>query len=337
MNTKTMPTFYLHLHMRVTIILILLTLMVSSATSSVYARDTSLHGQALLPLQQVDNIDPAKVLLGEKLFFDVRLSGDDTISCASCHNIFDGGADGLETAIGINGIKGPINTPTVFNSVFNISQFWNGRAATLEEQAAGPVHNPSEMGSNWLDVITKLSRDRDLKSQFKASYEDGVTGENIVNALAMFERTLVTYNAPFDQYLRGDSNAISDAAKRGYELFEAYGCTSCHQGANVGGNMYQSMGIMADYFKERGNENAADQGRYDVTGHERDRYVFKVPSLRMVIYTAPYFHDGSVKTLEDAVNAMAKYQLGQDLPKQDLLLIIEFLKSLAGEYKRFAP
>jgi len=325
------------LHIRLSMTFAFLALIAGSVASTTYASETSLRGRSLFPLHQVKNIHPGKVLLGEVLFFDVRLSGDNSISCASCHDINAGGADGLKRAIGINGIEGPINTPTVFNSVFNISQFWNGRAATLEEQAAGPVHNPSEMGSNWLDVVTKLSQDRDLKVQFQEIYDDGITGKNIVNALAMFERTLVTYNAPFDKYLRGDKNAISDVAKRGYELFEAYGCISCHQGANIGGNMYQTMGIMDDYFKERGNENAADQGRYDVTGHERDRHVFKVPSLRMVAHTAPYFHDGSAKTLKEAVNIMARFQLGQDLPEQDLIPIIAFLESLAGEYKRFMP
>ncbi|PHS79783.1 MAG: cytochrome B6 [Rhodospirillaceae bacterium] len=326
-----------HLPIRLPILFAGLALIVSSVASITYASDTSLRGRSLFPLHQVNNIHPGKVLLGEALFFDVRLSGDNSITCASCHDIDKGGADGLKKAIGINGAEGPINTPTVFNSVFNISQFWNGRAATLEEQAAGPVHNPSEMGSNWLDVVTKLSQDRDLDAQFKEIYDDGITGENIVNALAMFERTLVTYNAPFDNFLRGDKNAISDIAKHGYELFESYGCISCHQGANVGGNMYQTMGIMDDYFKERGNENAADQGRYDVTGHERDRYVFKVPSLRMVVHTAPYFHDGSAKTLKEAVNIMARFQLGRDLPEQDLIPIIAFLESLAGQYKRFSP
>ena len=169
--------------------MILIALVAGQITSSAQASETSLRGNALLPLPQVDNIDPGKAVLGEALFYDVRLSGDESISCASCHDLSNGGADGLAKAIGINGTEGPINTPTVFNSVFNIAQFWNGRAATLEEQAAGPVHNPSEMGSNWLDVVTKLNQDKAIKDQFNALYDDGITVENIVNAIAMFERT----------------------------------------------------------------------------------------------------------------------------------------------------
>lgn len=310
---------------------------VLSFSQTAQADHVALRGQPILPITQIENIDPGKALLGEKLFFDVRLSGDDTISCATCHDISSGGADGLKHPIGIDGIEGSINTPTVFNSVFNFSQFWDGRAATLEEQAAGPVHNPVEMGSNWADVVAKLSQDSKIKAMFKTSYKDGITGDNIVDAIATFERTLVTYGAPFDKYLLGDENAISETAKHGYELFQSYGCTSCHQGVNVGGNMFQTMGAMGDYFGERGNESEPDQGRYQVTKRERDRHVFKVPSLRMVAHTAPYFHDGTAETLEEAVMIMAKYQLGRELPEQDLVPIVVFLKSLAGEYKRFKP
>jgi len=151
------------------------------------------------------------------------------------------------------------------------------------------------------------------------------------------ERTLVTVDSPFDRFLRGDKTAISDEARRGYELFQSYGCSSCHQGLNVGGNMYQTMGAMGDYFGDRGEEDATDQGRYHVTGREQDRHVFKVPSLRMVAHTAPYFHDGAAKTLEEAVEMMAKYQLGREIPREDLSPIVEFLHSLSGTYKRFAP
>ena len=281
--------------------------------------------------------DPRKVRLGELMFHDQRLSADNTISCASCHDLNNGGVDGLEKPIGIGGTQGPVNTPTVFNSAYNFTQFWDGRAESLEEQAAGPVHNPAEMGSNWEQVVTKLDRDEKIKSAFRALYQDGITSDNIVDAIATFERTLVTIDAPFDRYLKGDTSAISPQAAHGYDLFQSYGCAACHQGVGVGGNMYQAMGAMGDYFGDRGDVNASDLGRYRVTGREEDRHVFKVPSLRVVARTAPYFHDGSAPTLEDAVHYMAKYQLGREMPEQDLNAIVAFLKSLAGKYVRFDP
>lgn len=283
------------------------------------------------------DVDPRKVQLGEEMFHDPRLSSDDTISCASCHDLSNGGVDGLPKPVGIRGAEGAVNTPTVFNSAYNFTQFWDGRAENLTEQASGPVHNPVEMASNWSEVVAKLSRDERIVAAFQEIYENGLTKDNIIDSIVTFEQTLVTMNAPFDRYLQGDETAISPAAIRGYDLFQSYGCAACHQGVNVGGNMYQTMGAMGDYFGDRGNVSASDMGRYQVTGREKDRHVFKVPSLRVVAHTAPYFHDGSAKTLEDAVRHMAKYQLGRDIPDQDLKDIIQFLESLAGEYERFSP
>lgn len=319
-------------------------LLVLSVLAIVALFDTNAHAEhpvwragPFAPLPGLPDLDPGKVELGERLFHDTRLSADDTVSCATCHDLGQGGADGRAKSVGIDGREGAVNTPTVFNSAYNFSQFWDGRAENLEQQAAGPVHNPAEMGSNWDEVTAKLNADPDLKDAFGDLYDDGVTGDNIVDAIATFERTLVTFDAPFDRYLMGDDDAISADAKRGYELFQSYGCASCHQGANIGGNMYQTMGAMGDYFGDRGEEGDTDQGRYQVTGRDRDRHVFKVPSLRMVAHTAPYFHDGRAKTLEDAVLMMAKYQLGRELPREDLEPIIAFLHALAGQYKRFEP
>jgi len=327
-----------HLHFARSTIATAAAVMVLCAHTTQAAQD-NWRGEPVSPLSSdMADTDPRKVHLGEEMFHDPRLSADDTISCASCHNLGSGGADGLEKPLGIGGAEGEINTPTVFNSAYNFTQFWDGRAENLEEQASGPVHNPAEMGSNWDQVVAKLKRDAQIVSAFKAIYSDGVTGDNIVDAIATFERTLVTINAPFDQYLKGDISAISEQAVHGYELFQSYGCAACHQGVNVGGNMYQAMGAMGDYFGDRGDVRKSDMGRYQVTGREEDRHVFKVPSLRVVALTAPYFHDGSAKTLEDAVHHMAKYQLGrEDMPEADLDAIVAFLKSLAGEYKRFNP
>lgn len=278
-------------------------------------------------------LDPKKVALGEKLFNDKRLSRDNTLSCASCHNLNAGGIDGTTTSVGIGGATGPINAPTVFNSALNFRQFWDGRASSLAEQAAGPIHNPKEMGSNWVEVLGKLGKDAALVAQFKEIYPDGLQAKNIQDGISTFERTLVTPNARFDKYLRGDKSAISTDELKGYELFKKYGCVACHQGVAVGGNMFQTFGVMGDYFARRGNPTEADLGRYNVTKNDADKHVFKVPSLRNVALTAPYFHDGSAKTLNDAVAVMFKYQLGRAASQQDQDQIVLFLRTLTGEYK----
>ena len=287
--------------------------------------------EPIKPLPTEVKLDKKKVAIGERLFNDKRLSRDNSIACVSCHSMTRGGADGLVTGTGIGGIKGPINVPTVFNSGLNFRQFWDGRAASLEEQAAGPVHDLKEMGSNWAEVLSKLTKDATLVDQMKQSYPDGMQTKNIQDSLAVFQRSLTTPNARFDKYLRGDKSALSVDELRGYQLFKANGCVACHQGVNVGGNMFQTFGVMGDYFTKRGNITAADLGRYNVTKNEADKHVFKVPSLRNVALTAPYFHDGSAKTLGDAVDVMFKFQLGRPASAQDKELIVKFLHTLTGE------
>jgi cytochrome c peroxidase len=196
-----------------------------------------------------------------------------------------------------------------------------------------PVLNPLEMGSNWADVVDRLSRDPAVVAAFKESYGDGLRAGNVQDALAVFVRSLVTPNARFDKYLRGDATAVTPEELRGYQLFKSYGCVSCHQGVNVGGNMFQQFGVMGNYFASRGSVLKADLGRYNVTGQEADRHVFKVPSLRNVALTAPYFHDGSARTLGEALDVMFKFQLGRSAPRQDKELIIKFLHTLTGEYR----
>ena len=289
--------------------------------------------EPIKPIPSQIALDTRKVALGERLFHDRRLSRDNSLACASCHDLARGGVDGLRTSLGIGGAVGPINAPTVFNSSLNFRQFWDGRAASLEEQAAGPVHNPKEMGSDWKEVLGKLSQDEPLVALFKASYPDGLQSRNIQDAIATFERSLTTPNARIDKYLRGDRAALTNDELRGYQLFKAYGCVACHQGVNIGGNMFQTFGVMGDYFQRRGNVTAADLGRFNVTANEGDRHVFKVPSLRNVALTAPYFHDGSAQTLPDAVEVMFRYQLGRTAPQQDKDLIVKFLYTLTGEHR----
>ena len=292
--------------------------------------------EPIKPIPETVNVDARKVELGRMLFHDPALSKDDTVSCASCHDLSAGGDDGLKVSTGIEDRAGSINSPTVFNVGFNFKQFWDGRAATLEDQIDGPVQNPVEMGSLWPEVVTKLYQDSDYPAQFAAIYSNGINRKNIKNAIAEFMTSLITPNSRFDQWLMGDGGALTSHEKKGYEFFKEYGCVSCHQGANVGGNMFQVFGVLNDYFKRRGDITDADLGLYNVTGNEEDRHSFKVPSLRMAVHTAPYLHDGSAVTLRDAVDAMFEFQLGREAPDEDKDAIVAFIKTLAGEPKELS-
>ncbi|GAB1391855.1 hypothetical protein MASR1M60_00180 [Rhodocyclaceae bacterium] len=292
------------------------------------------HGQGVFrPLPPPPALSPEKVALGERLFFDKRLSQDNSIACASCHDFARGGSDRMRVALGIGQQPGPINTPTVFNAALNFVQFWDGRAATLEEQAAGPVHNPLEMGSSWSEVIAKLRADKDYLQRFSTLYpQRGITGETIVDAIATYERTLITPNSRFDRFLQGDSSALNAIEQSGYRRFLDYGCASCHQGVLLGGNMYQRFGVMGDYFAGR-TTTMADLGRFNVTGRDEDRHAFKVPSLRNIAVTPPYFHDGSALSLEEAIIVMGRFQLGRELSGPDVAAISAFLHTLTGEWQ----
>jgi cytochrome c peroxidase len=278
-----------------------------------------------------------KVALGRRLFFDARLSGDGTLSCASCHSFDYGGAEPRVTSLGIGGAVGPINSPTVLNASLNFVQFWDGRAASLRDQARGPVTNPLEMGSSFDRVVATLTADAQYVADFRALYADGITETNIVDAIAEYEAALIT-PAPFDRFLRGDEAALSPDERAGYEMFTAVGCTSCHRGANLGGTMYQRLGVVRDYFgSDLGRPlTEADNGRFNVTRKETDRHRFKVPTLRNIALTAPYFHDGSRATLDEAVRMMGKLQHGRDLDSEQVRLIVVFLGALTGELPEFA-
>jgi cytochrome c peroxidase len=289
--------------------------------------------EPLKPLPPVPKQDPLRVELGRRLFNEPRLSVNNTLACASCHHLQSGGADSRAFSIGFNGQPVPINTPSVFNASLNFRQFWNGRADTLESQVHEVVKSPSEMGSNWQHVIEVLSADPKYRRAFADAYPDGVTTDTVQNALASYERTLLSSNSRFDQYLLGDTDILTTEEKYGYQRFKDYGCIACHQGVNIGGNMFQKLGVMGDYFKDRGNPVESDLGRYLVTKDDEDRNVFKVPSLRNVAVTAPYFHDASASTLEEAVDVMFKYQLGRIPSAEDKTLIIQFLKTLTGEWE----
>lgn len=279
--------------------------------------------EPISPIPLTIEVDKQKVKLGEKLFFDTMLSADDTISCASCHDIANGGDDGLKFSFGINGQEGDINSPTVLNSAYNFRQFWDGRAKNLAHQAGGPVENPIEMGFKFDQLIKKLEN-TSYKKEFDNIYDDGITKKNITDAIAEFEKTLITPNAPFDKYLRGDKSAITQQQKDGYELFKSKGCIACHHGINVGGNLYNKFGVMED-------AKSKSLGRYAITKKESDKYYFKVPTLRNIEHTSPYLHDGRFTDLEDTVKFMAHYQLGRMVTDDEIEKIVSFLKSLNGK------
>ncbi|OQK17418.1 cytochrome-c peroxidase [Methyloprofundus sedimenti] len=291
-------------------------------------------GEPVQPLPLSVELNPEKVALGNQLFHDTLLSGDNTLSCASCHALNKGGTDQAQVATGIRGQQGPINSPTVYNAMYNLAQFWDGRAKDLQAQAAGPVANPVEMGADWDKVITKLNQDSDYTSAFSKLYpEQGLTKANVTDAIAVFEESLVTPNSRFDQYLRGHEAALNPDEKAGYELFKN-NCTSCHFGPALGGLSYEKMGVKQDYFAMRGGDlTEDDNGRYNVTKNEIDRYAFKVPVLRNVELTYPYFHDGSVNELPEAVRIMGITQLGKNFSADEIDKMVAFLKTLTGEYQ----
>lgn len=283
--------------------------------------------EPIQPIPMSYDWDSAKIELGKKLFFEPRLSRSGWISCNSCHNLSTGGADNLPTSIGHKWLFGPINSPTVLNARFNLAQFWDGRANDLREQAKGPVANPMEMASNHELAVNVLQSIPAYVQWFKEVYRDEkITIDNIADAIAAFEETLTTPNSRFDWWLKDYDDKITDAEKDGYALFKDKGCIVCHNGFGVGGNSFQKFGIAKPYDKD-----TQTLGRYNVTKDEKDKYVFKVPLLRNIELTAPYFHDANTWSLSEAVNTMAEYQLGVTLADDETNRIVAFLKTLTGD------
>lgn len=292
-------------------------------------------GEPVRPIDEYVAYDPAKAALGFDLFHDKRFSVDNTVSCASCHDLATAGVDNHQYSHGVNDLMGGVNAPTVFNAVYNFVQFWDGRATTLAAQAAGPPLNPVEMASpSFESIIEKLNADKAFVKAFKAVYPDGISEANLTDAIEHFERTLITPDSRFDKWLRGDDAAITAEELEGYELFKKYDCATCHAGKNLGGLSYELMGLRKHYFEARGLElTEEDNGRYKETKQERDRHRFKVPGLRNVEHTWPYYHDGTRETLEAAVRDMGTYQSGVELTECETAKITAFLKTLTGEYQ----
>ncbi len=317
----------------------LLTLLVAGAAQSAFAWD-ALPKTAPAPADNPPSA--AKIELGKMLYFDPRFSSNGTISCFSCHNVMEGGDDHRPTSIGVHGEKGGRNAPTVFNAAFLSVQFWDGRAATLEDQAKGPVVNPVEMGMPDLNAaIDRIRAIPGYKPYFEAAFGKGdiVTMDNAAKAIATYERTLITPNSAYDKYVTGDTKALSAPAVRGMKLFESTGCTSCHSGAAfagpalpVGTGFYMKLPTFPDDALVKKYDLESDMGRFVATGSEADKHMWRVPTLRNLVYTAPYLHNGSVKTLPDAVRVMAKLQLNKTLPDDQVSDIVAFLESLTGEF-----
>lgn len=296
-------------------------------TSAAHAASERIDSEPVKPIEPYESDNPAKVSLGKKLFFEPRLSRSGFISCNSCHNLSRGGTDNLPTSIGHNWQEGPINSPTVLNASLHFTQFWDGRVNTLQEQAAGPIDNPVEMAYTHSLAIEVLSSMPQYVEMFESVYGEGeITIEEVTDAIAEFEETLVTPNARFDQWLRGDDDAITAQELRGYETFKSIGCTACHYGEALGGADFHRMGIVHEYLTDN-----ASLGRFEVTGDETDMLKFKVPSLRNIERTYPYFHDGAVWSLAEATEIMAYLQLGRELPEEDIEDMVAFMKSLAGD------
>lgn len=310
---------------------------VKTSRANHYAAGLAAPDKANEPLQPLADgveVNAAKAALGEKLFNDKRLSGDDTVACVSCHGLDKGGTDNKRFSEGVRKQKGDVNAPSVFNAVFNVRQFWNGRAADLQEQAGGPPFNPIEMDSkDWNQIIGKLARDESLTAAFRKVYAEGWSGKNITDAIAEYEKTLVTPNSRFDRWLKGAKGALTAKEVEGYERFKAYRCASCHVGKSVGGQSFEYMDLKKDYFADRGDPLGSDEGLKGFTKKDADLRKFKVPNLRNVELTAPYLHDGTADSLDETVRIMGVYLSGMDIPQHDRDGIVAFLRTLTGEHQ----
>ena len=286
--------------------------------------------EPIVPIPRNLDLDPRRVMLGEQLFHEVGLSRDRGRSCATCHPLEHGGMDGRTRPLTANGTLKARNTPTIFNVGLSSAFNWDGVATTLEAHAEMVLGNPNLMDSTWPEILARLGAEPRYVSEFRHAYPDGLTRPNVLDAVATFERSLTTPDSRFDRYLRGERVALTEAEQRGYALFKAYGCVTCHQGINIGGNMFQKFGVFSG---EDVQQPTVDLGRYYVTRVSRDRGVFRVPSLRNVALTAPYFHDGRARSLDVAVDTMAKVQLGRTLRAEEIAEIVQFLNSLTGRYR----
>ena len=292
----------------------------------------TVRDEPIKPIEAAKVSDAGKVELGKTLWFEPRLSMSGIISCNTCHNLSMGGTDNLKTSIGHGWKAGPVNSPTVFNSSLAIAQFWDGRAADLKEQAGGPIQADVEMNMPHTLAVGILQSIPGYVDEFKRVYgKDKIDIDMITDSIAEFEKTLVTPNARFDKWLAGDDKALTEKELAGYTLFKESGCVACHNGPAAGGTSFQRMGVVEPY-----KTSSPAEGRSAVTGVDADRFNFKVPTLRNVELTYPYFHDGQAATLEEAVDIMGRLQLGRTYSADEIGSIVAFLKTLTGELPQIA-
>lgn len=287
---------------------------------------------------------PAKVELGKMLYHDPRLSSNGVLSCNSCHNVMSGGEDSRPNSVGVKDQRGGRSAPTVWNAAFSSVQFWDGRAASLEAQAKGPVTNPIEMGmKSWDDVVVRLKAIPGYAQAFAAAFgsADSISADNAAKAIAAYERTLITPNSPYDKYVGGDKAALTEQQVRGMNAFAEVGCAGCHSGPAFNGpalpqgtGFYQKFPTFENGVLEAQYGFSADLGRAAETKQDADKHMFKVPTLRNIALTAPYFHNGKVQSLDDAVKIMAKTQLNKDLTAEQTADIVAFLDALTGEFPK---
>lgn len=319
-----------------------------SCTALIFISTQAIAFEALpkkAPVPKDNPITKSKISLGKQLFFDPRLSKDGTVSCNSCHNVMSSGTDNRPVSVGVDAQKGGRSAPTVWNAAFLSTQFWDGRAKTLEDQAKGPILNPIEMGMSSPDeVVARVKGIPGYSKQFKKVFggKDPVTYDNIAKAIATFERTLITPNSAFDRYMRGNKKALSKNAREGMKLVKDVGCTSCHSGPNfsgpknlkIGQGFFQKFPTFPGSKYDKKYDLIADTGLYTVTKKNSDKNMWRVPTWRNVAVTAPYFHNGSVKTLDEAVRVMAKTQLNKNLSDKEVKQIVAFLNSLTGKFPK---
>lgn len=283
----------------------------------------------------------AKIELGKMLYFDPRLSHDGSVSCNSCHNVMNGGSDNRSFSVGVKGQRGGRSAGTVFNSAFYSVQFWDGRAKSLEEQAKGPLTNPVEMGAkSHTVVIERVKKIPGYVNRFKKVFggKKSVNIDNLAKAIASYERTLITPNSPFDRFIEGKKKSIGPLAREGYKTFQSVGCVTCHSGPNFAGptlpegtGFFMKFPTFPNTEYDKKYKFTKDLGRYEVTKKDADKHMFRVPTLRNIALTAPYFHNGSVMTLNEAVRVMAKTQLNKDLTKKQVKGLVAFLNTLTGQ------
>ncbi len=291
----------------------------------------SARGGPIAPLpSEGPAVDPARAALGRSLWREPLMSHDGRVVCNDCHELARAGTDGRARSALAGRPEGGINVPSIYNLAYTFRFSWSGRFERIDQIMTVAIASPAAMGTSWAEIEARLRSAPERRRDFERVYPDGVTQENVRDALTQFLLSLRTPDAPFDRWLRGDDAAISSDAAEGYALFREYGCAGCHQGVAIGANLFQRFGVMRDYFADRGHPTPADDGLYLGTHRESDRHVFRVPSLRNVALTAPYFHDGSAATLEAAVETMARYQLGRPVPPEALAKIVAFLNTLTG-------